>query len=147
MKRLAIIPLLTLLSCGAARDPVRIARPLNEAARSIQVVQGAVITSHDLGLVDKETADAVVTITVRVARAIGEANRLTRNLSKIPEANRDSVLAIIGPVMQSLQAALLNPKLSGIADEQLRTRIMIGLQAGLTGLEAARSILEVQSAE
>ncbi len=139
------IPLLLVVtapSCGDD-DLKRVGRTLNEAARSIQILQTTVIDARDADLINKNSADAVVTITVKVARAIGRANTLTRNFSRLDPEDRNGVLEILEPVLIALQAGAADEALTGITDDSLKASIKLAFAATITALQAAKAIMEV----
>lgn len=139
------IPLLLVVtapSCGND-DLKRVGRVLNEAVRSIQILQSTVIDAHDAGLMEKASADEVVSLTVRVAIAIGRANTLTRNFSRLEPDQRNNLLQILDPVLIALKEGVLDSELSGIADESLRASIKLGFESVITAIETVKLIIGV----
>ena len=139
------IPLLLTLtapSCGDD-DLKRVGRTLNQAVRDIQILQSEVIDARDADRINKDSADAVVLITVRVARAIGRANTLTRNFSRLDPEDRDGVLEILDPVLIALQAGAADEALTGITDQILKASIQLAFAATITAIETAKAIMEV----
>jgi len=139
------IPLLLVVaapSCGDD-DLKRVGRTLNEAARSIQVIQATIIEAHGAGLISGLHADDLVEITVSVAKAIGEANILTINFSRLDPEDRDDLIEILEPILLALQKGGANASLSDIADENLRASIKLAFEITITAIQSTRAIVEI----
>jgi len=87
-----------------------------------------------------------VEICKEVQMAIVLANNLTRQFSELPPGGRDQLLEILIPVMDALEAAVSDEKLSIIIDDSLRSAVSIGLKTALEVLRTAQTILEVKDA-
>ncbi len=145
MRRLLFIPLLLVgmsATCGDS-DIQSIGDGLNRASIAVGTAQSAVISAFDAGLIDKSDADAIVTVAVKVARVIGEANALTREFSELPAGSRDELFEILVPVLGTIENALTDEQLNLITDEGLRSKIRLNFNIALAGIRIAQSFLEV----
>jgi len=147
MKRFIFIPLLLLTMAPACSDSdlATLATNLNRAATAVDTVQGTVIAAHESDLISKADADSIVTITVKVARAIGLANSLTREFTNMPEDGRDQLVEILVPVMDTLEEGLMDENLGIITDAGLKSAIELGFRTALLGLQTAKTLLEVSN--
>jgi len=147
MRKLLFIPLLLFVMAPACSDSdlENLALNLNRAATALGTVQGTVIAAHDTGVIDKPTADSIVTITVRVARAIDVANNLTRDFSTMPEGSRDQLLEILVPVADALQEGLTDANMGLITDAGTRSAVELGFRSALLALQGAQALLEVNN--
>ena len=152
MRKLMFLPLFSLvLMAGMCDDSdiVQIARSLNQATKSVGVVQDTTIAAHDtLGeeVFSKDDADAIVKICKEVQMAIVLANNLTRQFSELPPGGRDQLLEILIPVMDTLEVAVSTEKLALITDDDLRAAVALGFRTALGVMQTAQLILEGRNA-
>ena len=140
-----VIAMLCMAPACSDSDLENLALNLNRAATALGTVQDTVIAAHDTGLIDKPTADSIVTITVRVARAIGVANTLTRDFSTMPETGRDQLLEILVPVADALAEGLTDANMGLITDDGTRSAVELGFRTALLALQGAQALLEVSN--
>jgi hypothetical protein len=148
MRKLMFLPLFSLvLMAGMCDDSdiEQIATSLNRATKSVGVVQDTVIAAHDtLGeeVFPKDDADAIVIVCKDVQMAIVLANNLTRDFSELPPGGRNQLLEILIPVMDTLEVAVSNEKLTLIKDDNLRAAVALGFRTALGVMQTAQLILE-----
>ncbi len=152
MRKLLFLPLALVLMgqmCSES-DIQKIATALNTATKTVGGVQDAVIAAHDtLGeeVFSKSDADAIVGICKEVQVAIVLANNLTRQFSELPPGGRDQLLEILIPVMDTLEVALTEEKLTLITNDNLRAAVALGFRTALGFMQTAQTLLEGSDAD
>lgn len=137
---------MTLMAPGCSdADLETLATNLNRAAIAVDTVQGTVIAAHDNGIIEKADADTIVTITVKVARAMVLANGLTREYSTMPEGGRDQLLEILLPVVEVIEEGLTDANMGIITDASLKSAVEMGFRTALLGLQTAKALLEAKN--
>ncbi len=155
---LPIIAMVCMAPACSDGDLETLATNLNRAATALGTVQDTVIAAHDDGMfsddVDdqgvvtqtaKQKADVIVSITVRVARAIDIANELTRDFSTMPEGGRDQLLEILVPVAEALEEGLTDSNMGLITNAGTRSAIELGFRTALLALQGAQALLEANN--
>lgn len=161
LKSFIFIPLLWLVTMApmcSDSNLANVAGGLNKASIAVDTVQSTVMEAFELGVfkddVDengvvtqtaKQKADTIVVLTVKVARAIGLANGLTREFTTMPEGGRDQLLEILLPVIETLEEGLTDESLDIIPDGDLKSAVEFGFRAALLGLQTAQTLLEARN--
>ncbi len=147
MRKLFFVPLF-LSFIGAACDESdieKVALSLNTAIKVVEGVQSTVITAQRSGSISKPNANAIVGMTVEVARGIGLANGVTRNFTELPAGGKKQVSEILIPVINGLQAALT--ELDIIENAELKAAVELAFRTALGLIQTAQAILEVNDAD
>ncbi len=147
MRKLIFIPLLLL--CTAERCPdalQKIAEGLHDAAVITAEVQGMAIAASANGLITKAVSDQFIEdVTVPVLTAIGHANNAVALLAATDQKDRDSLLEILPPVIESLKAALADDKVGIISNVATQASVTLALQGVLAALNTLQAITEVNT--
>lgn len=147
MRKLLFVPLF-LSFIGAACDESdieKVAQSLNTAIRTVEGIQSTVIAAQRAGSISKPNANAIVGMTVEVARGIGIANGVTRNFTELPEGGKIQVLEILMPVMDGIERSL--DELDIIENAELKAAVELGFRTALGLMQTAQAILEVNDAD
>jgi hypothetical protein len=148
IRKFIFIPLFLAMLAPRCQDSdvKSIAENLNRAAIAIDTAQSTVISAHEEGIINKNSADSVVVITVRVAYAIRAANVLTREFSELSEESRDHLLEILIPVLGALEDGLSNENLNIITNANVKSSVEISLRTALVALQTVQGFLKVRGA-
>jgi len=161
MRKFLFIPLALVAMAAACEDSdiEKVATALNTATKTVGGVQDATILAFDSGLFSddvndegeitqtaKEKADVIVEICKEVQMAVVLANNLTREFSELPAGGRDQVLEILIPVIETLEVAVSEEKITLITNDNLRAAVALGFRTALGFMQTAQAILEAGDA-
>jgi hypothetical protein len=134
-----VLSAMTLVSCS---DPTltKVAKGLTDYGAAIHGVETSVIQAQQQGVITVEQARPVIMLLVKLNDAGVQASALTRNLTKLPAANKGQLVQILSPVIQALQQAT-SSGLIGVPDGPTKTNILIGLNTALLALNTIQPLL------
>jgi len=145
MRRLIFIPILLICMAPSCPDALeKIAKGLNVAAVSTGEVQTVVIEASDLDMITKEESDAFIkAVTVPILVAIGKANTTVELLLAMDEKDRDELVEVLPPVIESVKEALADEKIGLITNDATQASVQLGLQSILAALNIIQATTEV----
>lgn len=97
-----LLSIVLLTGCTDA-DLTTVAKALNDTAQSIGVLQTTVIAANYQKLMSDTVTHQILTEAVRVNQAGQQAVAITRGINALKPADRTNLLAILKPIIASLQ--------------------------------------------
>jgi hypothetical protein len=128
----------TACNSSAIADAAKAEAAIETAANSaFQVVS----QGNQEGLITTADAIAINGVILKIEQANGQALALTAKLNALSAANQTSLLTILQPVLDSINAAVANGTL-GIKDAATQQKVLLALTAIQTAANAAVAILK-----
>ncbi len=143
MRHKISIVLVSLLLLGCTDKTLEtITTALRDTAQAIGVLQSGVVAANAQTpkLLTDEQTRRLLELSIKINNAGWQASQATRGLSKVSETDRTRLLAILDPIVQAVQSALIDPALFGPGMDSLRQALLV-IQ---TSLNAAKLALAVQ---
>lgn len=143
---LVLLSPVALVSCGnpsaQTPAPVRssaqiVATEISKITDAVIALQTSIIHAHGQNIITNDQAAAVVQITVKVMQGIKEANGVARDLNRLSQANKVTLLGIFNPIINAVDDSLKNG-LIPIKDQN----ILNITRGALTGIQISLAVMQ-----
>jgi len=137
--KIVVLLLFLFLSACGDRDLQTLAKALDDTAHGVAILQNVVIEANAQNLISENATRSLLEFSVKVNLAGQDAVVLTRNLNSLGETDRQKLLQILSPVIQTIATG--QTLAAAITDVNARQRVMAALSLIQASLNSANLVL------